>query len=188
MPRSSHAAPRPLHLRGFTLVEAVIVVSIVGVLAAISLPKISDMAAKSNETLDMAKIESLLHEARTFARRTNQCVEVTITNGSAETATPYVPAKITYQTIADSTVTAYGQPLCPPVTAITPMPGLTLSRGIQLSDFTLDSTTGKKARFLRYGGMTYQAPVTFRVSNARSGLNRKVSIFPGAGTTRVGGT
>ena len=163
--------------RGFTLIEVTVVLAIVGVLAALSFPSIHDMSARANEPLELARVESVLHEARTYARRTNQCVKVTRTGtGSGATAV----YSLTYDTFTD------GTPACPTATAITPaVKPTTLATGITIGAFANgDSVT--VFRFARSGGTRYASPVTFNVTSAL-GLNRKVQIFPGAGTTRVGG-
>jgi type IV pilus assembly protein PilA len=164
--------------RGFTLVEIVIVVAIIGVLAAISFPTVHDMTTRANEPLELAKVEALLHEARTYARRTNQCVEVELTQPTGTTK-----AKLTYKTVTDASGFR-----CPTATAITPTPTVELATGMKFSATVQDGEAGRLAfRFSRNGGLQYAKPTIFEVQSTVTGMKKTVKIFPGAGTTRVGG-
>jgi prepilin-type N-terminal cleavage/methylation domain-containing protein len=60
----------------FSLVEIMVVVSIVGVVAAIATPNLLDVVVDARKVAELDRIESTLRDARNEARRRRVCVNV----------------------------------------------------------------------------------------------------------------
>jgi prepilin-type N-terminal cleavage/methylation domain-containing protein len=91
--------------KGFTLAELLIVVAIIGVLVAISIPIFTSQLEKSREAVDLANIRSAYAEASAAAitddqkTTTEDGTTITYTPASGTTAATYsVDVKITQQT------------------------------------------------------------------------------------------
>ena len=64
-------------MRGFSLIEVIMVVSIMAILAAIAIPGISDMAAKRSAAIEVEKVRVEIEKARDDARARLRCIHVT---------------------------------------------------------------------------------------------------------------
>jgi prepilin-type N-terminal cleavage/methylation domain-containing protein len=71
---------------GFSLVEVMVVVSILGIVATVAVPNLVDIAVNARKVADLDRIETTLRDARNEARRRRVCVNVagaTPVNGNA---------------------------------------------------------------------------------------------------------
>ena len=65
-------------LKGFTLLEMMIVIAIMGIMTAIALPRVSDAVRKARSQADAKKFKSVLTYARYYARSSLRCTMVQV--------------------------------------------------------------------------------------------------------------
>ena len=80
----------------FTLLELMVVIAIVGILAALAAQQVSSASQRANAPVPGLRVHGFLSEARNLARRTNRCVQVTRTlDGSVLEARTFSTCPIT---------------------------------------------------------------------------------------------
>ena len=70
-------------LKGFTLLEMMVVIAIMGIMTAIALPRVSDAVRKARSQADAKKFKSVLTYARYFARSSLRCTMVQVQRNTA---------------------------------------------------------------------------------------------------------
>ena len=172
--------------RAFSLVELMLVVAMIGVMAAIAVPQIANSIRRANAAVQAVRVQSYLAEARNLARRTNQCVKVTRSADGAQLA------MATFSTCAitdDCHCRASAQPATSTtldLSAVTPKDA-TVSALVG-STSTLVDLTGHAGPstliFLADGSTPYATPITFSV--VVPGANTTdLKVLPGAGVVRI---
>jgi prepilin-type N-terminal cleavage/methylation domain-containing protein len=68
--------PPPRRLAAFTLLELMVVVALIGILAALAATQVSSASHRANAPVQGVRLHGFLSEARNLARRTNRCVAV----------------------------------------------------------------------------------------------------------------
>lgn len=82
--------------KGFTLVELVIVIAIIGILAAVAIPKFMNVQSDAKAKADLATIQTINNAIELYCAKTNKDSFVGATDGATPTAT----------TIADNSTVA----------------------------------------------------------------------------------
>lgn len=163
-----------------------VVVAMIGVLAAIAVPQISESTRRANAPVQAVRVQSYLAEARNLARRTNQCVKVTRSADGVQLSTS------TFSTCAitdDCHCRASAQPATSTtldLSSVTPKDA-TVSALVGSSSTLVDLTghAGSSTLiFLADGSTPYATPVTFSIvvpGVTTTGLK----VLPGAGVVRI---
>jgi prepilin-type N-terminal cleavage/methylation domain-containing protein len=153
---------RPVGLRGFTLLELMVVVAIVGVLAALTLPGISEMTRERRAAGEFAKLRNALVQSRNLARSLRRCVEVEVVADSAE-------------------MTAYPMSSCADDGTRIDARKKTFSFESYVSLFAFSTDTGI-LRFHDLGGTLEAEPVTIAMTSGNR--TKTYAILPGIGAIR----
>jgi prepilin-type N-terminal cleavage/methylation domain-containing protein len=176
---------RPMHKRGYSLVEIMVVVAMIGVLSALAGPNISAAVRRANEPAQLLRVHGFLVEARNYARRTNQCVKVTRNAaGTQLTAAPVALCAATdtcqcrASVVAAETFTLDLTAQSPPIT-VSPFTGNT---GVPSS--LTGSATGDALLFLANGSTPYPSTATVNVSLPERG-QKTITVLPASGILRV---
>ncbi len=154
--------------KGFTLIEAMVVVAIVGIGSALAVPSISDLSRRHRENEAIALVEGALRDARNLARVSRRCVKVTVSSGviTSEKATCSG-----YQRYGGSTPTISTPPESTSVQKI----------GSQIKVMQPSNSL----IFHPYGGTTNIDEITIEIRSSTSNNNiAELVVFPGIGTVR----
>lgn len=166
---SSDRSRRPA--RGFNLTEMMVVVAMMGVLAALALPDIKELTLAATEPKDVVALRGFLAEARGAARRVNRCVVVTRVN----------TRQLTWALFQNNT------PACPNGTLHAIGGTFNLrSSGLRLDPF-LNATNANTILFRRSGGTGYASFATVPLARIRDGaitFVRHLQIMPGTGSVK----
>lgn len=79
---TTHCTPTPRGNRGFTLIEMMIVVAIIGILAAFAYPAYQDYVLKGRRAEGRTALMEFMHQQERFATQNGKYLEVT-TEGTA---------------------------------------------------------------------------------------------------------
>lgn len=82
------------HFQGFTLIEVMITVAIVGILAAIALPSYNSAVLKGRRAQARTELVSLLQQQERYSTQRNTYLDFTNTNGTT------VPASVPFKTFS----------------------------------------------------------------------------------------
>lgn len=152
--------------RGFSLVELMVVVAMVGIMAGLAVPQISASSRRANAAVPALRVHGFTSEARNLARRTNRCVKVDrSTDGTSLTASTFSTCALTEvcrcraSALPDATMTlvmADGIPRDGTVGAFT--------GNVTTAAFASVATSGDGIVFLADGSTPYAGAVTISVS------------------------
>lgn len=174
-----------MRTRGYSLVEIMVVVAIIGVLSALAGPNISAAVRRANEPAQLLRVHGFLVEARNYARRTNQCVKVT--RNSAGTQLTAVAVALCAATdtcqcrasvVAAETFTLDLTRQSPPITVSS------FANNTGVASALTASATGNALLFLPNGSTPYAATATVNVSLPERGP-KTITILPASGIMRV---
>lgn len=152
---------------GFTLVELMVVVAIIGVAAALAAPSIRDLSRRQRENEAIVDVEGALRDARNTARVNRRCVTVALA-GNVITATKSACTGFKrFGGSAPTMGTADG------------------SKTTTIDDTIVVGALSEPLTFHPYGGTTAVGNVTLTLSSAALGTSRAlITVFPGVGTVR----
>lgn len=156
-------------LAGFTLLELMVVLAIVGFLAALAGPSLTEASRSARERQDIVAIQAHLSEARLTARRLNRCAILERLNEH----------ELRWSTFSD------GSARCPDSSLEDQSRTLKLpaTRWRLLDMEGVDDTEGKLL-FLRSGGTPYADKASVRLQSVSSSQVRYLDIIPATGAMR----
>jgi len=172
-------------MRGYSLIEIMVVVAVIGIVSAVAGPNISKAVRRANEPAQLLRVHGFLVEARNFARRTNQCVTVTRSaSGTTLTAQPVALCAATGTCSCRGSVVA-PQTFTLDLTSQSPPIAVTaFANNIGVAPLLASAATGESLLFLPNGATPYPSTATVNVSLPERGP-KTITILPASGIMRV---
>lgn len=179
--------------RAFSLIELMVVVALIGIMAALAFPSISASARRANAPVHGVRVHGFLSDARNLARRTNRCVRVTrAADGSTLTTQTFSTCAITERcrcrasALADETRTLRMGDVLPTGGRVEPFVNTTLTSAAFAAEATTDDADN--VVFLADGSTPYGAAVEVPVvvRGLEAGDRRTtLEIMPATGIVRL---
>jgi prepilin-type N-terminal cleavage/methylation domain-containing protein len=162
-PKESRRKVSPPAQRGFSLLELMIVVAIIGVLSAVGAPMVRDMIAAREDDAALTELKGHLTRFRNLSRTKVVCVEVRV-EGNALVGTPYLQCDPLANALADESY------------AID-------KKRIELVGFSATGLVGNPV-YNKRGGLNLNGPLTLTAKTRRDGLTHTFVVFPATGLVR----
>lgn len=105
---------KKLNKKGFTLIELVVVIAILGILALVAIPRFMGMREDANESAVIANLRNIQTAAETVAAQTNATIATIADDGTGAVADvlgvwPVGPGTISYDVVAGvATASGFG--------------------------------------------------------------------------------
>jgi prepilin-type N-terminal cleavage/methylation domain-containing protein len=178
-------APQRASLRGYTLVEIMVVVALIGVVSALAGPNISKAVRRANEPAQMLRVHGFLVQARNYARRTNQCVKVTRNStGTSLTARPVSLCAATDTCACRASVAAAETFVLDLTKQLPPITVTSFANNTGVASSLTAEATGDALLFFPNGATPYPATATVNVALPERGP-KTITILPASGIMRV---
>lgn len=171
--------------RGFSLVELMAVVAVVGVLSAIALPNISTAVRRAREPAEGVRLRTFLTESRALARRTNRCVQLTFADTRVVNRTIVTSCSGTLAAVCDCSAPLLAVPVTASLT-LGSAAEVTAVRGntVAMASVPASVASGRNVLFLANGSTPYLDDAEVEVRLVESARRQIFALLAASGIVR----